>query len=43
VSVLLGDRGRFDGFVVHLGNHDDTFGGVAGLPAKLQAYKRRMG
>jgi predicted dithiol-disulfide oxidoreductase (DUF899 family) len=34
----------FDGFVVHLGNHDVTLSAVSRAPlAKLQAYKRRMG
>src|SRR5213083_698342 len=34
----------FDGFVVHLANHDVTFSAVSWAPlAKLQAYKRRMG
>ena len=34
----------FDGFVVHLANHDVTFSSVSRAPlAKLQAYKRRMG
>jgi predicted dithiol-disulfide oxidoreductase (DUF899 family) len=34
----------FDGFVVHLANHDVTLGAVSRAPlAKLQAYKRRMG
>ena len=34
----------FDGFVVHLANHDVTLGAVSRVPlAKLQAYKRRMG
>jgi predicted dithiol-disulfide oxidoreductase (DUF899 family) len=33
----------FDGFVVHLANHDVTFSAVSRAPlAKLQAYKRRM-
>jgi len=44
VSVLLGDRGWFDGFVVHLANHDVTLSAVSRAPlAKLQAYQRRMG
>src|SRR6202035_882118 len=34
----------FDGFVVHLANHDVAFCAVSRAPrAKLQAYKRRMG
>src|ERR1700748_2485464 len=34
----------FDGFVVHLANHDVTLSGVSRAPlAELQAYKRRMG
>jgi predicted dithiol-disulfide oxidoreductase (DUF899 family) len=34
----------FDGFVVHLANHDVTLAAVSLAPlAKLQAYKRRMG
>src|SRR6266576_809876 len=34
----------FNGFVVHLANHDVTLGVVSRAPlAKLQAYKRRMG
>ncbi len=34
----------FDGFVVHLANHDVTLGAVSRAPLeKLQAYKRRMG
>jgi predicted dithiol-disulfide oxidoreductase (DUF899 family) len=34
----------FDGFVVHLANHDVTLSAVSrALLAKLQAYKRRMG
>jgi predicted dithiol-disulfide oxidoreductase (DUF899 family) len=34
----------FDGFVVHLANHDVTLMAVSRAPlAKLQAYKRRMG
>jgi predicted dithiol-disulfide oxidoreductase (DUF899 family) len=34
----------FDGFVVHLENHDVAFTAVSRAPlAKLQAYKRRMG
>src|SRR5687767_15788396 len=34
----------FDGFVVHLANHDVTLSAVSRTPlAKLQAYKRRMG
>ena len=34
----------FDGFVVHLANHDVTLGVVSRGPlAKLQAYKHRMG
>jgi predicted dithiol-disulfide oxidoreductase (DUF899 family) len=34
----------FDGFVVHLANHDVTLGAVSRAPiAELQAYKRRMG
>jgi predicted dithiol-disulfide oxidoreductase (DUF899 family) len=34
----------FDGFVVHLENHDVTLCAVSQAPvAKLQAYKRRMG
>jgi predicted dithiol-disulfide oxidoreductase (DUF899 family) len=34
----------FDGFVVHLANHDVTLGAVSRAPlAKLQAYQRRMG
>jgi len=34
----------FDGFVVHLANHDVTLFSVSRAPlAKLQAYKRRMG
>ena len=34
----------FDGFVVHLVNHDVTLSAVSRAPlAKLQAYKRRMG
>ncbi len=34
----------FDGFVVHLANHDVTLGAVSRAPlATLQAYKRRMG
>jgi predicted dithiol-disulfide oxidoreductase (DUF899 family) len=34
----------YDGFVVHLANHDVTLAAVSRAPlAKLQAYKRRMG
>jgi predicted dithiol-disulfide oxidoreductase (DUF899 family) len=34
----------FDGFVVHLANHDVTLSAVSRTPlAKLQAYKQRMG
>ncbi len=34
----------FDGFVVHLANHDVTLSAVSRAPlTKLQAYKRRMG
>ncbi|MEZ0279950.1 DUF899 domain-containing protein, partial [Methyloceanibacter sp.] len=34
----------FDGFVVHLANHDVTLCAVSRAPlAKLQAFKRRMG
>src|SRR3981189_793658 len=34
----------FDGFAVHLANHDVTLAAVSQAPlAKLQAYKRRMG
>ena len=34
----------FDGFVVHLANHDVTLAAVSQAPlAKLEAYKRRMG
>jgi len=34
----------FDGFVVHLANHDVTLSAVSRAPlAKVQAYKRRMG
>jgi predicted dithiol-disulfide oxidoreductase (DUF899 family) len=34
----------FDGFVIHLANHDVTLMAVSRAPlAKLQAYKRRMG
>ena len=34
----------FDGFVVHLANHDVTLSAVSQAPlAKLKAYKRRMG
>ncbi|HEY2595742.1 MAG TPA: DUF899 domain-containing protein [Chloroflexota bacterium] len=34
----------FDGFVLHLANHDVTLAAVSRAPlAKLQAYKRRMG
>src|SRR5207248_4114334 len=34
----------FDGFVVHLANHDVTLSAVSRAPiAALQAYKRRMG
>ena len=34
----------FNGFVVHLANHDVTLSAVSRAPlAKLQAYKRRMG
>jgi len=34
----------FDGFAVHLANHDVTLGAISRAPlAKLQAYKRRMG
>src|SRR2546430_11820014 len=34
----------FDGFVVHLANHDVTLSAVSRAPlAELQAYKRRMG
>jgi predicted dithiol-disulfide oxidoreductase (DUF899 family) len=34
----------FDGFVVHLADHDVTLSAVSRAPlAKLQAYKRRMG
>src|SRR5262245_17161056 len=34
----------FNGFVVHLANHDVMFWAVSRAPlAKLQAYKRRMG
>jgi predicted dithiol-disulfide oxidoreductase (DUF899 family) len=34
----------FDGFAVHLANHDVTLMAVSRAPlAKLQAYKRRLG
>ncbi len=34
----------FDGFAIHLANHDVTLGAVSGAPlAKLKAYKQRMG
>jgi predicted dithiol-disulfide oxidoreductase (DUF899 family) len=34
----------FDGFAIHLANHDSTLSAVSRAPlAKLQAYKRRMG
>jgi len=34
----------FDGFAVHLANHDVALAAVSRAPlAKLQAYKRRMG
>src|SRR3954469_19648293 len=34
----------FDGFVVHLANHDVTLSAVSRAPlAKVQAFKRRMG
>ncbi len=34
----------FNGFVIHLANHDVTLGAVSRAPlAKVQAYKRRMG
>src|SRR5271156_6764332 len=34
----------FEGFVVHLANHDVTLSAVSQAPlGKLQAYKRRMG
>jgi predicted dithiol-disulfide oxidoreductase (DUF899 family) len=34
----------FNGFTIHLANHDVTLGAVSRVPlAKLQAYKRRMG
>jgi predicted dithiol-disulfide oxidoreductase (DUF899 family) len=34
----------FDGFVIHLANHDVTLSAVSRAPlAKLQAYKKRMG
>jgi predicted dithiol-disulfide oxidoreductase (DUF899 family) len=34
----------FDGFAVHLANHDVAFSAVSRAPlVKLQAYKRRMG
>src|ERR671938_1651715 len=34
----------FDGFVVHLANHDVTLSAASRAPlAKLQAYKQRMG
>ena len=34
----------FNGFVVHLANHDVTLSAISRAPlAKLQAYKRRMG
>src|SRR2546430_12329407 len=34
----------FDGFVVHLANHDVTLSAVSRAPlAKLRAYQRRMG
>src|ERR1700732_455850 len=34
----------FEGFVVHLANHDVTLSAVSRAPlAKLQGYKRRMG
>jgi predicted dithiol-disulfide oxidoreductase (DUF899 family) len=34
----------FDGFAVHLANHDVTLSAVSRAPlAKLEAYKRRMG
>ena len=34
----------FDGFVIHLANHDVTLSAVSRAPlAKVQAYKRRMG
>jgi predicted dithiol-disulfide oxidoreductase (DUF899 family) len=34
----------FDGFTIHLANHDVTLSAVSRAPlAKLQAYKRRMG
>src|SRR5215470_6200856 len=35
---------RFEGFAVHLANHDVMLAAVSRAPlAKLQAYKRRMG
>ena len=45
VSILFGDRGcGFDGFTVHLANHDVTLAAVSRAPlAKLLAYQRRMG
>src|SRR5438094_743505 len=37
-------RDGYDGFVVHLANHDVTLMAVSRAPlAKLQAFKRRMG
>jgi predicted dithiol-disulfide oxidoreductase (DUF899 family) len=34
----------FNGFVIHLANHDDTLSAVSRAPfEKVQAYKRRMG
>src|SRR5215813_3067327 len=34
----------FNGFAVHLANHDVTLGAISRVPlAKIQAYKRRMG
>ena len=34
----------FNGFVIHLANHDVTLSAISRVPlAKLQAYKRRMG
>jgi len=43
VSVLFGDRGRFDGFVVHWRTMTSRFGGVAGALAKAAGVQAADG
>jgi predicted dithiol-disulfide oxidoreductase (DUF899 family) len=44
MSLLLNDRGRVEGFAMHLANHDVMLWAVSRAPLpKLQAYKKRMG